>query len=164
MLIIKIPVRAACCSQKKEPFVPNSEMISYIKFHDEEAVREDYCMECWNQVEEEKKRAGGSFWRVKISPKKKERIFHDQESLALFRKLQGASSSEEQKLLYLLALYLERRKQLVRRPLQGTSKAVRYYEIVETGELFAVTACTLSPKENALLMAEIQTKLASDDV
>ncbi len=127
----KIPRRLTHCIEGGEPFTPGSEYVSLLALTDEGWVRADYCPRCWEKEDREKK---GQFWRGKIPLKKEKKLSPDEKALELFRK------TEEPKLLSVLALYLHRRDQIVRR---GDA----FYEIPETGEVIAVPKIHLSPEE-----------------
>jgi hypothetical protein len=127
----KIPRRSTHCVSGNEPFIPGSDYISVLLSTDEGWERADYCPKCW---EKEKRAKEGQFWKGKIPLKKEKRLSPDEKALELFRK------TEDPKLLFVLALYLHRREQIVRR-------SDTFYEIPETGEVIAVSRITLSPEE-----------------
>ncbi len=133
----KIKKRLSHCIAGNEPFTPGSEYISLLTSTDEGWERADYCLECW-----EKNKKPGQFWRGKIPEKKVKKLSPDEKALELFRK------TEDQKLLSVLALYLVRRDQAVRR-------CETYYEIPETGEVIVVPKMNLSPEEGKRVGEEL---------
>ncbi len=131
----KIPRRSNQCISGEERFVPGSEYVSLLLPTDHGWERRDYCSACWEKVD---KKDEGQYWRGKIPLKVEKRLTPDEKALDLLRTL------EEPKLLTVLALYLQRRGQIVRR---GEEKGEIYYEIPENGETFALPKITLSPEE-----------------
>ena len=112
---MKLPRRSTSCEACEESFEPGSVYFSRI----DGEMRHDFCPSCWEPQ--------GEFWQGKI-PLLKERS-RDEKALNLFRKREDFR--------YLLALYLERRKELAHRP-QLSKKDKRCYEVLQTGELFYV--------------------------
>lgn len=131
-----IPRRLARCFLEGESFAEGAE---YISFLDRQGNRQDYCPFCWERV---KKPVEGHFWKGKI-PLKKEKSSHpDKKTLELFRRL------TDPKKRFVLALYLQRKQQLVRR-------TQTLYEIPETGEVFDLEKVTISTAEVDTLAHEI---------
>lgn len=127
----KIPRRLTHCAVGGELFTPGSEYISVLVLTEEGWERTDYCPKCWEKEDKAKK---GAFWRGRIPLKKEKKLSPDEKALELFRK------TEDPKLLSVLALYLLRREQIMRR-------SETYYEIPETGEVIVVPKIPLSPQE-----------------
>lgn len=127
-----IPRRLTRCILGGESFDKGSE---YVSFLDAEGNRKDYCPLCWEKIT---KTSEGHFWKGKI-PLKKERLSNpDQRALELFKE------SCDPKIRFVLALYLQRKQQLVRR-------TPTLYEIPATGELFNVEKEIPNPEESAAL-------------
>jgi hypothetical protein len=127
----KIPKRSTNCDGCAAPFIPGSAYISILKSSEEGWERGDYCSKCW---ENEKEKNKGQFWRGKIPLKRDKKLSPDEKALDLFRE------TKDLKLLSVLALYLLRRDQIVKR-------GEAYYEIPETGEVIVVEKIYLSPQE-----------------
>lgn len=92
-------------------------------------------------------------WRSTLphkSPKKEE----GRRELELF--LQWAKEGETVR-LFVLALYLERKKRLIRREIRGEL----FYEVVETGEWIAVPRAALKESEVGALLEEIHGHLSA---
>ncbi|MFN0065559.1 MAG: hypothetical protein ACKVOH_04910 [Chlamydiales bacterium] len=140
--MLKIPRRNKRCCQNAEPFLPGSTYISKILNGEE---RKDYCPACWEKVEEK-----GQFWVGKISEKRD--LSPDKKALALFSTL--VETRDKPPLLFLLALYLERNKELIRRP-QLSGREERCYEVMESGELVFVPVLLVSPQEEAETLQEL---------
>lgn len=123
---MKLPRRSPNCCKCEKRFEPGSIYFSQVK----EEERSDYCSDCWQPA--------GEFWQGKLPPKRERSP--DEKALSLFRK--------KEEFRGLLALYLERRKELALRP-QLSSKEGRCYEVLETGELFHVPVVPI--KKEALV-------------
>lgn len=131
-----IPRRLSRCVLEGESFEQGAE---YISFLDMQGNRQDYCPCCWERI---RKPVEGHFWKGKI-PLKKEKNFHsDEKALALFRR------QTDPKKRFVLALYLQRKQQLVRR-------TQTLYEIPETGEVFDLEKVTISAAEADTLAHEV---------
>jgi hypothetical protein len=129
-----LPRRLSRCILKGEPFEEGRE---YVSFLDLEGNRKDYCPQCWEKAE---KSTEGHFWRGRIPYKKA--LCQDERALELFCKV------TDPKQRFVLALYLHRKQQLVRR-------TQTLYEIPETGALFDVEIMSISPQEQEALAQEI---------
>lgn len=141
-----IPRRSQLCCKHRGPLSPGSEYISVLVEEGENLVRRDYCLACF----ESEKRPSESHWRGKIplKPEKK----RDPEAVALFRELVAERNDPAR--LFLLALYLERKKELVRRPeVKEKNKALLYFELLETGEIFSIQSTPLTPHAGVQLFA-----------
>ena len=138
-----VPRRSSACVECSSPFGPDSSYVSFL----EEWERTDYCPSCW-----EKHKKEGHFWLGKIPPKEEKRSTPDEKALALFRKLAEESPEESAQMLYLLMLYLERNKQLIRRK-KGKRRVI--CEISETGEAFVLPLCPTTPEEGESLTHEL---------
>lgn len=131
-----IPRRLSHCSLGRESFEPGCE---YLSFLDYEGNRKDFCLSCWDKMQRPIK---GYFWKGVI-PKKKEKILHpDHQALILFKTM------DHPKLRFLLALYLQRKHQLIRR-------TETFYEIPTTGEVFNIEKETLSQEEGVILAQQL---------
>ena len=128
----QIPRRLSHCALGDEPFEPGQKYISVL---DRDGGRKDYCPHCWEKT---LKPPGGHLWHGSI-PLKKEKVTNpDMKALELFR------SAHEEKLRFVLALYLQRKQQLMRR-------TRTLYEAPATGEVFDVPSIALSPQEGESL-------------
>jgi hypothetical protein len=136
-----LPKRLSHCVLKGEPFEHGQE---YVSFLDPEGNRKDYCPQCWEKIDKER---NGHFWRGQIPLKKVKERHRDERALELFRQLQ------EPKKRFALALYLQRKHQLIRR-------TQTLYEIPESGELFNVEIVLISKEEGEMLAKEIDGLLA----
>jgi hypothetical protein len=112
----------------------------YFSFLDLEGNRKDYCSQCWPKCEN---KGEGHFWKGKIPLKKEKKSSPDERAFKMFQKVQ------DPKKRFVLALYLQRKQQLVRR-------SQTLYECPETGELFDVAKVSFTPEEGEGLAKEIQ--------
>lgn len=134
-----IPRRLSRCVLAGELFEPGG---AYVSLLESDGSRKDYCPTCWEKVS---KPAGGHLWRGNI-PLKKEKVLNpDIKALELFRTL------SDLKLRFVLALYLQRKQQFVRR-------TQTLYEVPETGEVFDVLPVALTAQEGVTL-AQVIDKL-----
>jgi hypothetical protein len=139
MKFMQLPRRQARCILEGELFEQGSEYISLLDFS---GNRKDYCPACWQKVV---KPLDGHFWRGKV-PHKQEKTQVDEKALTLF------SEIKEPKLRFVLALYLQRKRQLIRR-----TKTL--FEIPDTGELFDIEPFFLSAEEGEHCAYEIEQLL-----
>ncbi len=127
-----IPRRLARCSLQGELFEPGC---SYVSVLDGDGNRKDYCLQCWKEIS---KPVQGHYWKGEIPPKKERQNQPDHNAFELFKSL------SDPKIRYVLALYLQRKQQLVRR-------TQSLYEVQETGEIFDVAPVTLTVQEGESL-------------
>jgi hypothetical protein len=104
--------RTSCCGCDKN-FRPGQAYFSALRETgdqiEESFLREDYCPECWEDVETER---CFSFWKtVRRSKKRKHRV-NVAVVFDFFEKLTDSSQSERREMRFVLALYLARRKAL----------------------------------------------------
>jgi hypothetical protein len=151
-----VPSRASACILGKENFTQGSSFISFLIMHEDSCTREDFCVACWEKVRLEKLNSDGIQWQGKI-PLKKEKIKSQDAQALEFFKTAVMDKNTDKKKLYLLALYLERRKQLLSR---GVTKGRQAFELIETEEVFMIekVACGLSDIRETLqsLMDELK--------
>lgn len=131
----KIPRRSTHCVLGGELFTPGTEYMSQLIATENGWQRADYCLTCWEKTPKKKE---GAYWRGRIPAKKEKKKTPDERALELFRK------EEDPKLLSVLALYLQRRDQIIRR---SEEKKRLLFEIPETGEIIPVPKMHLSPEE-----------------
>lgn len=154
-----IPRRSHSCHHHQGSFCPGDDYVSYLYLSQEEWVRQDYCLTCWESKEEKNE---GTFWRGKI-PSKKTKVNPSHEKLfLLFRHLLEKDVEIEKPLLFIVALILERQKRIFFRPevKNKSHETLRHYEIPETGEMVSVPVLTLTVEESSNLFKNIETKLS----
>lgn len=145
-----LPRRSRCCLLKKEPFVPGS---TYLSTLSEEGERADYCVQCWEKVAHKNKKF---FWKSKIPIKKVESLSSDDRALAYFRSLYA--EGEKVKILFVLAQYLERRKELVKLT-DEKNPHLLFYEWPQSGELFSLEPQQITATEGEAIEREIADHL-----
>ncbi|MDR3624799.1 MAG: hypothetical protein P4L16_06645 [Chlamydiales bacterium] len=134
-----IPKRSIKCSIKEELFLPGMELISALYPAKQGYLRKDFCLECWLICNKDELEKGGvSYWKVLLPLKKKvEKDFSLSQVFDLFCLL--VNKEEEKELLFVLALYLERKHILSKREeKQSVDKTLLFYEYEETGEVFII--------------------------
>lgn len=134
----QIPRRAFSCASRGCPLQPGMTYVAYLLDENGEYKRIDYCLNCWEQEKRE-----GPHWRGKIPCKEEKEV--PEKLLALFRRL------EDHKKIYLLALYLERKRLAI---LQSD-----FCEIVKTGELFPIKKMQFSLEDEKTLLEEMAALL-----
>jgi len=135
-----IPARLKHCILGGEILTYGSEYISHL---DLDGKRSDYCLNCWEKIPKPKE---GSYWKGKIPLKSEKKQRPDAQALQLFYQL------KDPKYRYVLALYLQRKQQLVKR-----TKTL--YEIPETGEVFDIPPIVLSAEESEHIAHSIDSQL-----
>jgi hypothetical protein len=136
LFVQNLPRRLSHCVLNTEPFERGDEYVSLL---DAEGKRKDYCTACWSKFE---KPTDGHYWKGKIPLKKEKQIDPDEKALSAFRQ----TTNLKQK--YVLALYLQRKQQLIQR-----TKTL--YEIPETGEVFDIEKVALTEEEGENLAKDI---------
>lgn len=95
------------CSQCGAAFAPETEFLSAIFEAESEWRRQDYCVGCWGGGREE----AFSYWRTRVRPEGEKKPAFDQDRvLALFDKVSEGDSPTRDRLRYLLALMLVRKR------------------------------------------------------
>lgn len=149
-----VPRRSSQCHQGCESFVPGSEYFSFLVLGEQGWQREDYCSDCWREVEEKKKKIEGVEWHGKIPKKKTKTISRDEKAHLLFKDTYHEKVDE--KVTYVLALYLERKKQLQRRT--GVKNKL-CFENPDSGETFLIEKLLLAPEELDQIISKLLDKL-----
>lgn len=137
-----IPIRSRLCTSCGQKFLPGSSCYTLL----EDERRSDSCKECY--VVDEK----GIFWEVSIPEKKNN---NDNTALILLRKLY---SEKKGSTLFILALYLERNKQLLRR---SSKKEELIFEEPQSGELFFIETKVVTKERQDEIKEEL-SKYFSD--
>lgn len=155
-----LPKRSTACHLGKEALRPGMSYVSHICELEDKYTREDYCIHCWETLQKKQRNTEGSYWIGKIPLKKQEPVQYDHRAFALFRELLQ-SSENDQKLLTLLALYLERQKLIERRPQMKdrSNSTVQFYEVIETGEMIGIQLCSLSQEDSEKMIHQLKQRL-----
>ncbi|HUT01632.1 MAG TPA: hypothetical protein VM031_04200 [Phycisphaerae bacterium] len=117
--IIRTAGRCSACDRQMQP---EEEFVATVRpgesDDDEQFLREDFCLSCWQAAGEEGREPSGRLgtWRSRMpAPREKpKRTFVDDELLLeFFRRLEGADEPARVQLRFVLALILMRKKLLV---------------------------------------------------
>ena len=118
----KVKKGAKGCSRCESAFVPEREFHSALFDEGKDWRREDFCGSCWSG------RPDASFchWKTRFQPEEKRPVFDQDRVLTVFDHVSEAESPSRNRLRYLVALMLVR-KRVFR--LLGTSKVAEREEI-----------------------------------
>ncbi|KAF3362035.1 Uncharacterized protein PHSC3_001346 [Chlamydiales bacterium STE3] len=150
--LLQIPKRSSTCSHGKETFSDGMDYYSFIQQEkDHLYVRFDYCQHCWRQLELSEM----TFWKGRISSKKENKPKSSEESALLYLD-QVLSDSTKKEELFILALYLARKKILVfRKSLESHD----LYENLETEEMLSIPKVAISSLDLPVLQKKLAEKL-----
>lgn len=146
---MQIPKRSSNCIADEKKWQPDCEYISLIWSEHGCWQREDYCCDCWKSLHKEKSLPKDAFfWKSKFVSKIEKPInknIHDT-AIQLFYEL--ILQQSDSKMLFVLALYLERTKQIVKHQEVKNRKAhYVLYEIPEKEETFSIPIMQLTEME-----------------
>lgn len=116
----KFQRRQGSCSACEKEFEDGERHLSALIITESDLVREDRCLECWEQ-REEKDEEQLIWWATRHQPKKKKTFVLDLESLErVFLRLDGREEQQIRELRYVLCLLLMRKRRLkLERVLRG---------------------------------------------
>lgn len=134
-----IPRRSRICQDCSAPFSPGSTYYSFLSDQ-----RKDFCSACFKEQTK-----SGIFWKAQIPEKPKVQTTQAQRALELLR-------NEEKETAYILALYLQRQKILIKRQ---ELEDIILFEVLDTEEILTIKKTELSPLDTERLRAEIAKKL-----
>lgn len=138
-----IPRRATKCFSKEEIFNEGEEIISLIIPVKEGYERRDFCLNCWHEYAAKE----DFFWKVQLPTKETRKTQpKDIQTLELFYSL--IDQKEKKDLLYVLALFLERRGLFAKRK-------ENLFENIRTGEAFIVEPVPSSSLNYDLITAQL---------
>lgn len=145
---IDIPKRGSACHRCSLQFSSGKTLISRLCLNNKgEIYRFDSCCECQEHSSMEKGEI--SSWKTTVPNEKKTFGVKQKEEIAkeTFENLVREGNGPPAK-IYLLALYLERRRLLVRRgALQEDGADVLFFESVQTGDLYPVPLMSVNQIE-----------------
>jgi len=136
---VKIPCRAQKCFVGDEKLQRGTKVYSLLEEENGEYLRSDYCESCWNEKKEKAPLSPNSiFWSVEVpSLEKMEENEQNEEKdmLTNLRELVDSEDEDDTFMSFFLSLYLERKRQIVRR--ESTEEFI-YYEVISTEEMLAI--------------------------
>lgn len=151
-----IPRRNVRCSGCQQLFNPEQNYCSSILEQvDGAIIRQDHCMDC-----KPEKTTCDVAWQGKI-PSSATSLVNEaarcEKALELLRNFTHSEDPEEKNQAFVLALYLERRKQIVLRKeiWEGTKVATLLYEYLETGEMLHVPKVALDKLDLTLVAQQL---------
>ncbi len=157
--------RASVCAQCNSEFEDRQACHTVLRLDEEEGyVRADYCAECWTHTPPEDH--GVSMWKglFLLPPPPEAEALEQNTAESLLRRLIEENPEAHANVIYILAVMLERKRQLVERATQMREDAlVRVYELRKTGETFLIRDPMLSLDELEPVQAEVIALLGGGD-
>ena len=160
-----------CVSCEKE-FIPKEEIFCLLQFETDGVLRTDFCDVCWQEkvkdIEENKSYI--SYWRSVyniVEQDENKKSFEKDAVESLLRKWIEIDDIKYQKLCYLLAVMLERKKVLLEKKStldNEQSKDHVIYEKPKTGESFVLINPRLNMSEISLLQGELSSILEAEQI
>ena len=142
-----IPKRSLQCSEGKETLSPGDEIFSVLLPVADTYERRDFCRACWEKKGEEL--SAFPHWKGFVPDKvkaEKRPQSRDEQALDLLLQTLPQKDGEAKGLAYVLALYLERTGQLMKR---HEKKGVCFFEIVDRAEVLRIDRTALAPADLA---------------
>ncbi|MFT5317903.1 MAG: hypothetical protein ACI8RA_001162 [Chlamydiales bacterium] len=157
---IVIPRRAGACLKCGESMEESVEYYSILDSSEDYPQRFDYCIPCWGKgAKAESAGDSRTYWKSKVPLKKTRQevtLTKDEKALELLEELVSSVQSEDANLAFVLALYLVRRKKIVKRK---DVKEVTIYEVLETEEIIAVKKVDVTVLPIVDIQKQIDLKL-----
>jgi len=165
-----IPRRGKQCVQAGEEFYPGADYYSVLIEEDKHGFqRQDFCVACWDkQAKETWSIQADSYWRSTVTTTKPETHSialrtRDEKALDLLKEASTANTTEDQEDLFLLALYLARRRLLyLRQERQQNGERLNIYEIASTEEMICVKKLNLSQSQVVAAQQRLAIKLRKE--
>jgi len=110
--ITKTAGRCVVCEQE---IAPGRELMATVREVDEELLREDYCLPCWEKDPKDDSPELLGLWktRVPVAKEKKKLLVDDALLVNFFQRLEGVDAPARINFRFVLALVLMRKKLLV---------------------------------------------------
>jgi hypothetical protein len=157
---IEIPKRSTHCSKGNELLVPGSEYYSTLTLDKEKGyARQDFCLSCWENSE---KNGVQTAWKAKVVTKNEQGDHssktRDEKAIHLLKGATASFNEEEWAEVFVLALYLARRRILYLRQelTQEDGSTLCIYEVAATEEMIPVKRKSLM----RVNIDEVQSKIA----
>jgi len=146
----------AKCAKTQEPFKDGETFMSLLRMGGEGYEREDYCDAAWDEALRE---GSLSVWQtVYHAPAAKEaEPFNPQDAEQWLRRLIRDGAEEAKVTVYVLALMLERKRQIVEQDVQRREDGLllRIYEHKKTGDVFVIPDPEVNLDEAVMVQTEV---------
>lgn len=158
---IEIPRRSHSCFKDGKKFTSGMEIVSVLlEDHEQQLMRQDYCLECWNSVQKEESLAKHTFWKSawEIRDKKAVSKSSYDHALALLRaKIENSQDEEE---IFVLALYLAHaRKLILRKEMKKEDSVYSIYEIAHEEDYLPIKKLNFSQIDTKAIQASLSQQL-----
>lgn len=159
----QIQKRSKTCNSCEQEFREGNLYHCTLRFEDGIPIRHDICSFCWNgPLSSDAERSGYvSYWKGSVKPRlveKKEDPIQQSVAENLLRKYLHSSEQSHKNFCYVLALILERKKELVQRELRNDKESGRklmVYEHPRTGETIIIE----DPQLNLSEISDVQKQV-----
>ncbi len=148
-----IKPRSAQCAGCGMPFTPGVSGHSILETREAGLTRRDLCKACFACLEPEAVKAFSGVWAFTIPPatptKQKDEPLRKETAEHLLRRLLERNATEDRSAIYVLAVLLERGKNLVERKVMRSpeGRKLRLYEQRGSGDLFTIEDPELRPED-----------------
>jgi hypothetical protein len=153
--------RGVSCTACAAGFAEGQDFFTRLTFEGPEYSRGDYCAVCWEA--ETLRQPGYSSWKgiFHVPPAEPDRRVRKETAETLLRDLIEENDPGKKRVIYILAVMLERQRVFVERDVKTLEDGSRVvvYEHRRTGEVFAVTDPRLKLTEIEPLQQEIMSLL-----
>ena len=160
---IEVPKRALQCFKGHEPLQADTQYYTILTSgEDGNFQRLDFCLSCWEKEKEQYSALEKTAWKAKVPSKEDKEDFskknRDEMAIHLFKESSKFFKDNEWAEIFVLALYLARRRIITLRQEipQNDGSYLCIYEHNETEEMYSITRKSLSEVD----MTEVQTSLA----
>ena len=168
----EIQKRGKTCHLCEREFKEGDVYHCVLKYESDVPARRDVCDACWNEplTEQMEDKDWISHWQGKVKPvlvRKKEDPIQRSMAETLLRKYLHSSDASHKNLCYILALMLERKKDLLPRKHTDEDRPGRnlmVYEHAKTGETFLVEDPQLNLSEIVGVQKQVQGILEMEQV
>lgn len=160
-----IKPRAESCATCQAPFVDKHPYQSCLAFGEQGYARQDYCEPCWDGRPPDPD-ASHSAWRgiFRSPPPPEEEALKKETAESLLRKLIEEQNPARERVIFILAVMLERKKLLIERDVQLQNGATtRVYEHKHSGETFVIQDPHLNLNELGDVQQEVVELLGRGD-
>lgn len=166
----EIRSRNKTCQECEKIFLESDTYHCLLEEVEDEFVRRDYCLECWEKSGSGKlgHEALISYWRGEIKPepiREKPDIIHRNTAEGLLRKYLHSQAENEKNLCYILALMLERKRILVHKETlhkDNSEKQLLIYEHVRSQEAFVIEDPQLSLERIERVQTQVKELLDAE--